>query len=152
MFFCTLYKRDTMCNIVSFRGAYMGFITSDRGRYPVFMLSQAYRLLAVALYLANIWVWYKSSHNQISIFPKCQTIPLTERQTNWRVHCCVGSIVFMPWVCVTAVLFPQHSEYVPLSPIALSVCLKAKLKNRCHWTVGECSEPRLPPQAIHSYT
>lgn len=57
----------------------------------------------------------------------------------WRLDCYAGSIVFITWVCVTAVLFPQHGDYVSLSPIALSVCLKAKLKNRCHWTVGECS-------------
>lgn len=66
----------------------------------------------------------------------------------WELHCCPGSII--PGVCVAALLFPQHSERVRPSPITLSVCLQAELQNRCHWTVGGCIDPLLPPEAIHS--
>lgn len=66
----------------------------------------------------------------------------------WELHCYPGSII--PRVCGAALLFPQHSEQVRPSPITLSVCLQAKLLNRCHWTVGGCIGPHLPPEAIHS--
>lgn len=40
----------------------------------------------------------------------------------------------------------------PASPIILSVRLETKLQNRCHWTVGGCTDPHLPPEATHSST
>ncbi len=90
-------------------------------------------------------MWYQSSHLHFDhkankLISKMSNYSFNRRADKmWRVHCYVRSFVFITRVCVTAVLFPQHSDYVSLSPIALSVCLKAKLKNRCHWTVGECS-------------
>lgn len=80
--------------------------------------------------------------------PKTEWVPLFGFERVWEVQCYPGSII--PGVCVAALLFPQHSERVRLSPITLSVCLEAKLQNRCHWTVGGCTDPHLPPKAIHS--